>query len=316
MEWDIRNSILDNSVSPNCLIQHIATDGVYFKSSRTVSYVVIVPGSRQTVVISCSQPGTFYLTNVADTSLRPDLTVLNNRYQQNMVTLVVSGSSQSSLSELSLSLSLITRPSYLNDLTSTSANVYLSLSASTSSSLRIGTDCSYISYSSQTCQTESFSGKRGVNGTYSYITTVSSITQLQLYTSASATTALRIHANTGQIVASPDTAYFGNLGDWRDTFPVRPLKYSSSPLIVAYKVNSQPGETLIHSCNLYAEDSGVATSYFSTAEYISQCVYAADGCSILKSTTTLNDLGNGVWLGTLVVLAGIVVTTHWKELIN
>jgi FtsP/CotA-like multicopper oxidase with cupredoxin domain len=94
----------------------IASDGIYFTEARSVNYVAFVPATRQTVIISCSSPGTYYLTNYPDDQTRSGITDNETRFYQNMVTLVVSASTYND-NKLTASLSTISRPYYLADLT-------------------------------------------------------------------------------------------------------------------------------------------------------------------------------------------------------
>ena len=122
LELDIRDSIQASTVSSRCSITHIATDGVYFSSARTVSYVVLAQASRQTIIVKCTTPGMYYLTNYPDNTLRPGLVDDEIRFSQNIITLTVTGTVLNTNAVQSLILSTIARPYYLNDLTGISSS--------------------------------------------------------------------------------------------------------------------------------------------------------------------------------------------------
>ncbi|KAJ3292271.1 hypothetical protein HDU76_007181, partial [Blyttiomyces sp. JEL0837] len=88
LELDIRESVQGASVTNKCTMTQIASDGIYFTKSRSVKYVTFVPSTRQSIIISCSSPGTYYFTNVPDDVLRNGFTDNETRFQQNMVTII------------------------------------------------------------------------------------------------------------------------------------------------------------------------------------------------------------------------------------
>ena len=138
---------------------HLASDGVYFKTARSAKYICLLPAMRATVILSCSSNGTFYLTNYPDMALRADLTDNETRFQQSLLTLVVTTNTSKAYNPTlakSIDLSTITRPNYLSDLmtASVSNNWQLSVNQPDSSQkiswmtggrnwLGMGTDCSF-----------------------------------------------------------------------------------------------------------------------------------------------------------------------------
>ncbi|KAJ1557534.1 hypothetical protein HK405_015777, partial [Cladochytrium tenue] len=129
LELDIREQVQGASITEKCNMTQIASDGVYFNSTRPRSFVALLPSSRTSVVVSCSVPGTYYLTNVPDTALRPDITANETRFQQSLVTLVVTTNSSYTAPTTSvaatLDLASIQRPVYLTDMTTSAATAAL-----------------------------------------------------------------------------------------------------------------------------------------------------------------------------------------------
>jgi len=113
IEIEIRSQIGGGSTA--CTMNLLAIDGVYLSSARQVTYVVMVQSQRASISVNCPSAGTYYLQTNADLASRPGVAATEARFNQNLVTLKVSGGSGGASSVPNLSQ--IKRPSYLSDLT-------------------------------------------------------------------------------------------------------------------------------------------------------------------------------------------------------
>ncbi|KAJ3266664.1 hypothetical protein HDU77_011413 [Chytriomyces hyalinus] len=281
IELDIRDSPQASSVSSSCSLVQIASDGIYFTSVRTLGYVAMVPGNRVSIIIQCTKPGTFYLTNVPDDSLRPGITDNETRFQQSMVTLVVGGTETTEFTSYSsLDLSTIVRPTQLKDTLNTVVTSKWELSveqepATTRSMtwLGMGSDCSIestgrdsdgtaTSASSNTnCQYLSFPGELSTTGPYRHITYVGAVDELIINGRGKSAHSVHIHVNHFQVVSddmSDDAQrYFYRIGDWRDTIPAVPGRVK-----VRQNVQDFSGEVVVHCHFLMHEDMGMMATYY------------------------------------------------------
>ncbi|KAJ3277974.1 hypothetical protein HDU76_010090, partial [Blyttiomyces sp. JEL0837] len=222
LELDIRESVQGTSITTKCTITHIASDGIYFTKSRSAKYVTFVPSTRQSIIISCSSPGTYYFTNVPDDTLRPGFTDNETRFQQNMVTLIVTGTATQS-TPFSIDLSTIPRPTWLSDLTNAVATSFWELNVEQPAQgeiikfmdgktwLGIGSNCtSWATGRADTvvpdadtntnCKYMPFYGSQGATGDYRYITKLNAINELLLHGRGKSPHSLHIHVNHFQIV--------------------------------------------------------------------------------------------------------------------
>ncbi|KAI8835380.1 Cupredoxin [Chytriomyces cf. hyalinus JEL632] len=281
IELDIRDSPQASSVSSSCSLVQIASDGIYFTSVRTLGYVAMVPGNRVSIIIQCTKPGTYYLTNVPDDSLRPGLTDNETRFQQSMVTLVVGGTEATAFTSYdSLDLSTITRPVQLKDTLNTVVTSKWELSVEQEPAttrgmtwLGMGSNCSITSTgrgsdgtatpasSNTNCQYLSFPGELSTSGPYRHITYVGAVDELTINGRGKSPHSVHIHVNHFQVISDglrgDAQRYFYRIGDWRDTIPAFPGKVK-----VRQNVQDFSGEVVVHCHFLMHEDMGMMATYY------------------------------------------------------
>ncbi|KAJ3396938.1 hypothetical protein HDU80_009796 [Chytriomyces hyalinus] len=281
IELDIRDSPQASSVSSSCSLVQIASDGIYFTSVRTLGYVAMVPGNRVSVIIQCTKPGTFYLTNMPDDSLRPGLTDNETRFQQSMVTLVVGGAETVAFTSYdSLDLSTIVRPVQLKDTLNTVVTSKWELSVEQEPGttrgmtwLGMGSNCSITSAgrgsdgtatpasSNTNCQYLSFPGELSTTGPYRHITYVGAVDELTINGRGKSPHSVHIHVNHFQVISDglrgDAQRYFYRIGDWRDTIPAFPGKVK-----VRQNVQDFSGEVVVHCHFLMHEDMGMMATYY------------------------------------------------------
>ncbi|KAJ3228414.1 hypothetical protein HDU81_006178 [Chytriomyces hyalinus] len=281
IELDIRDSPQASTVSSSCSLVQIASDGIYFTSVRTLGYVAMVPGNRVSIIIQCTKPGTYYLTNMPDDVLRPGLTDNETRFQQSMVTLVVGGTSETKFTSYdSLNLSTIVRPAQLKDTLNTVVTSKWELSveqepASTRAMtwLGMGSNCSLTSTgrasdgeaapasANTNCQYLSFPGELSTNGPYRHITYVGAVDELTINGRGKSPHSVHIHVNHFQVISDglgeDSNRYFYRIGDWRDTIPAFP-----GMIKVRQNVQDFSGEVVVHCHFLMHEDMGMMATYY------------------------------------------------------
>ncbi|KAJ3244248.1 hypothetical protein HDU77_009984 [Chytriomyces hyalinus] len=281
IELDIRDSPQASSVSSSCSLVQIASDGIYFTSVRTLGYVAMVPGNRVSIIIQCTKPGTYYLTNVPDDSLRPGLTDNETRFQQSMVTLVVGGTETVAFTSYdSLDLSTIVRPVQLKDTLNTVVTSKWELSVEQEPGttrgmtwLGMGSNCSITSTgrgsdgtatpasANTNCQYLSFPGELSTTGPYRHITYVGAVDELTINGRGKSPHSVHIHVNHFQVISDglrgDAQRYFYRIGDWRDTIPAFPGKVK-----VRQNVQDFSGEVVVHCHFLMHEDMGMMATYY------------------------------------------------------
>ncbi|KAJ3228413.1 hypothetical protein HDU81_006177 [Chytriomyces hyalinus] len=281
IELDIRDSPQASTVSSSCSLVQIASDGIYFTSVRTLGYVAMVPGNRVSIIIQCTKPGTYYLTNMPDDVLRPGLTDNETRFQQSMVTLVVGGTSETKFTSYdSLNLSTIVRPAQLKDTLNTVVTSKWELSveqepASTHAMtwLGIGSNCTIASAGrgsdgtapaaseNTNCQYLSFPGELSTKGPYRHISYVGAVDELTINGRGKSPHSVHIHVNHFQVISDElggdAKRFFYRIGDWRDTIPAFPGKIK-----VRQNVQDFSGEVVLHCHFLMHEDMGMMATYY------------------------------------------------------
>ncbi|KAJ3027651.1 UNVERIFIED_CONTAM: hypothetical protein HDU68_003409 [Siphonaria sp. JEL0065] len=287
IELDIRDSISGTSVSTQCSMLQIASDGVYFTTPRTVQYVAFLPSNRATIIIQCKTPGTYYLTNYPDDSLRPGITDNETRFHQNMVTLVVTGSTSSSFSSTSsLTLKTIPLPAFFSDLQKTTPNTKWQLSveqtpgnallAGGKAWLGVGNECTFeaqgrsdtqakAAETNTNCSYVPFPGALGDTGTYRHISYIGAIDELTINGRGKSPHMIHVHVNHMQIISDPFAdskfRYFYQLGDWKDTVPAL-----VGQVVVRQNLTTFSGEIVLHCHYLMHEDMGMmGTTYIRPA---------------------------------------------------
>ncbi|KAJ3244958.1 hypothetical protein HDU78_010131 [Chytriomyces hyalinus] len=268
IELDIRDSPQASSVSSSCSLVQIASDGIYFTSVRTLGYVAMVPGNRVSIIIQCTKPGTFYLTNMPDDSLRPGITDNETRFQQSMVTLVVGGTETTEFTSYSsLDLSTIVRPTQLKDTLNTVVTSKWELSVEQEpgstrpiTGIGMGSECGIESTDSN-CQYLSFPGELSTTGPYRHITYVGAVDELIINGRGKSAHSVHIHVNHFQVVSDQmfddGQRYFYRIGDWRDTIPAVPGRVK-----VRQNVQDFSGEVVVHCHFLMHEDMGMMATYY------------------------------------------------------
>lgn len=283
IELEIRTAI--SSGSKACTMTHLATDGVYFTSARVVSFIVLVPASRASFIVSCSTPGTYYLQTLADLVNRPNVGDTEIRFNQNLLTLIVASSTFTAPGTIP-NLSTIVRPFYLTDLTSASTKISGKWEMSTQQPehpdrmwIGIGSNCTLSSFGRATdvagsspadnknCGYLPFPGQSGTTGNYRHIGQVDTVEQLTVWGRGKSPHTIHIHVNHLQIISQTSdqgmdnySGVFGQIGDWRDTIPA-----IVGSTVVRYLLNKYTGEIVLHCHFLFHEDMGMmATIYSST----------------------------------------------------
>ncbi|KAJ3232953.1 hypothetical protein HDU78_006731 [Chytriomyces hyalinus] len=251
IELDIRDSPQASSVSSSCSLVQIASDGIYFTSAKTLGYVAMMPGNRASIIIQCTKPGTYYLTNIPS-----------------MVTLVVGGTETTAFTSYdSLDLSTIVRPVQLKDTLNTVVTSKWELSVEQEpgstrpiTGIGMGSECGIESTDSN-CQYLSFPGELSTTGPYRHITYVGAVDELVINGKGSSAHSVHIHVNHFQVVSdelrSDAERYFYRIGDWRDTIPAFPGKVK-----VRQNVQDFSGEVVVHCHFLMHEDMGMMATYY------------------------------------------------------
>lgn len=122
LEIELRTGLNGTGSTSSCSMYVIALDGVYLNATRAVTYVVMYPAQRTSIIVTCNTAGTYYLQSFPDLSTRYGLSDTETRFSQNLLTLVVAGTASTSTSLPDLST--IPRPGYLSDLQNVSPDAY------------------------------------------------------------------------------------------------------------------------------------------------------------------------------------------------
>ncbi|TPX31479.1 hypothetical protein SmJEL517_g05185 [Synchytrium microbalum] len=283
IEFDIRESIGASSVTTHCDMSQIAIDSIYLSSMRSVSYVVLPPAGRTSVIITCRVGGTYYLQSYPDLVLRPDVTANETRFYQNLATLTVTGTTTTS-TLTTISFSTIPRPSHMSDLQSTTAASKWTLGIDQTGAgnyawLGIGSNCTLGSFGRATeettidqtyCQYVAFPGEQGTSGQYRHTSKLGTVEELDIWGRGGSAHPIHMHVTHLQIVSfydastqsynaanNPYVKYYGQLGDWRDTVPALPGKTT-----VRYTMTRYTGEIVVHCHFLAHEDTGMMSTIY------------------------------------------------------
>lgn len=142
-------SVSTATTSGECSSYLLAVDGVYLDTARSgphVDHLVLVQAQRVSLAVKCDTAGTYFL----QTAYSSSVTNYEAASVQNLVTLVVSGGAVS-MSAPTADQTSISKPWYLNDLTSTASSASWSIAveqtgccddAAATYWLGIGDDCS------------------------------------------------------------------------------------------------------------------------------------------------------------------------------
>jgi FtsP/CotA-like multicopper oxidase with cupredoxin domain len=292
-----------NSGNLGCSMTLLALDGVYLTNPRSVKYVVMVPGSRASISVICNSAGTYYLQSYADFSLRGGFIDNEIRFNQNLLTLNVSGATSNlqTANGMNLALNKIVRPDYLSDLINQDIKNMWEISVDQTRANRdtawigMGNNCTITSFgratdsddydprSNTNCNYLTFPGQLGTTGKYRHTGIVGSNEQLNIWGRGKSPHTLHIHVNHFQFYSHVSdngndeySQFFGQKGDWRDTVPALPGKLS-----IRYNLNKFEGEVIMHCHFLMHEDMGMMASFYAGSKF---CNYP-DTCYISSSVS-------------------------------
>jgi FtsP/CotA-like multicopper oxidase with cupredoxin domain len=321
LELEIRDAI--NAGNSACTITLIAYDGVYFTEARSVAYNIMVPGQRTSAVITCSTPGTYYFQTYANDVMRYKVMDDEIRFNQNLLTLVVTAGD--STATAIPSLSSIVRPAYLNDLRTVTPKSSWEISVDQDGAgnymwFGIGKDCTIQTFgrgtanvgyqASTTCKYSAFPGQLTNTGTYRHTGTVGTVEQLKIWGRGASPHTIHIHVNHFQIInhASGNNGeddylrYYGAAGDWRDTVPAL-----EGYVTTRYTLNQFEGEIVLHCHFLAHEDMGMMATFYAgskSCNYPDTCKASpVDGTNEASSESSwLNISGATVLISLLIAL--------------
>ena len=117
LELEIRSSILSNAPTNQCSMVLLALDGVYLTSSRVVTHLPLLQGSRAAIVVRCLTAGQYYLMSVSEADPRSPyypIGTLESKSVQVLISLKIKGAAATA-SGPTFYLGSIPRPSYLQN---------------------------------------------------------------------------------------------------------------------------------------------------------------------------------------------------------
>jgi len=298
IDVEIRTAI--NGGSSACTMVVLALDGVYLRTARTVTFVVMIPAQRASIMVTCPTAGTYYMQTNPNMQTRPDAGDYEIRFAQNLLTLQVSGSTVSSAA--TPDLSTIVRPTYLNDLTSVTTTNTWELSIEQTKAPRdmawlgMGSNCSfagtgrgsdpnlpdYDPTTNTNCKYEVFPGVV-LNSTttgFRHKGTVDTVEELTINGRGLTPHSIHVHVHHMQVISDSSNKYqptFGQYGDFRDTVPALVGRVK-----VRYTMNRFAGESVVHCHFLFHEDMGMMGSIYAGSN---TCAYPASGCESVSPTT-------------------------------
>lgn len=254
LELELRTAIGAGAPATDrlCKLYLIALDGVYLPQPRPVDFLALLAGQRASLLLTCSRPGIYFLQSHANHTARPadGFGPAYVRYEQNFVTVVVSGPAGDSppLPDLSL----IPHAASLEDLQPLAGTAVSRWEMSTdqrgappyTSWLGVGQNCSVDAARSEAlCKYAPFRGAQlAPDGAYRHTAHggADSVEEVAVYGRWRTQAGMHLQAGPVQVVGyqpfaggSPDAfaLWWGQLGDWRDTLPTLP-----GVLLVRYKV--------------------------------------------------------------------------------
>ncbi|XP_077997330.1 multicopper oxidase mco-like [Glandiceps talaboti] len=236
-------------VLPGCDMHLIARDGVYRSQPSHVEVVILFPGSRADVVVSCAFAGTFSLHSERNHSLDYMFRAFsrNNRFiQEGLVVLKVSPNFSP---VMPLPSRLPTLPTYLGGhdeviLSGLRANYKGSEADYTIKCHHFRSTCEHL-YNGVSFE--------GVSN-YSYSTESGNVEEWLLSGGPTILHPIHVHANHFQILFANSTGegVLYEIGEWRDTLPI------DGTMLIRIKFDNRfYGPVVIHNSFLEFEDSGM-----------------------------------------------------------
>lgn len=303
---ELEMSTTDGGNVRACSMQLLALDGVYLKLPRMVEVIVMVPATRASVIVTCTDAGTYYLQSRKG-AVSAFVAEDSQRYTQTMLVLQVSGATKYMLGPTSESFSKILRPSYLADLTNVSPDTHWELSVVSSTYvvgapsvnwIGMGTDCSLRCGSNcaaevqivnpDKCVHEAWHHENGHGpaNQYRHRSKVGQVEEMVINNIGNQHP-VHVHVNHFQVLRyepqpTPERAFsqddfyaFGEAGDWRDTFPSL-----SGRVYTKYRADTYAGETVVHCHFILHEDRGMMGAF-----------YIDDACPVTTNQLPLYDPG-------------------------
>ena len=275
LEIELRTTVsLNGATGENaCTMMLISLDGVFLHSgARTVTHVLLMPGSRAGVAVMCSEAGEYYLqSNPTERASTFDVGFL-----QNLVTWYVTadGGDDGTTTAPTLAADEIVRPNYLQDLQEVSG-VVSEWQISTrqggvvggGNHMGVGTDCATTDTD---CPQIAFgfpesddSTRHLENFPYRHVGRLCDIEDVVINGNGGTPHPMHFHVNHFQLISYTGNgvlADWGEVGDWRDTIPSL-----AGPTRFRHALDGHGGNVMVHCHFLWHEDQGMMDRYYVAA---------------------------------------------------
>ena len=303
LELEVRTGVaLNGGGEPACSLRLLALDGVFLNSGvRAVDHVCMPPGGRASVAVLCATAGTFYLqSNPMGRAADHEASFL-----QNLVSLSVAAASGGAPNaEPAWGYADITRPPYLQDLRAKSAAATWQMSVEQTGVtgggawLGVGSDCAITATGrdgaeatdpSSNCPHVAFgypeaatAGRALADYPYRHVGRLCDVEDVVVHGRGATPHPMHIHVNHFQIVAyerngmdatgEAQFAAWGELGDWRDTFPAL-----AGTVTMRHVLDKYGGNIMVHCHFLPHEDMGMMDRFWVGAAETVRCTASGGG---------------------------------------
>ena len=276
LEIELRTTVsLNGATGENaCTMMLISLDGVFLHSgARTVTHVLLVPGSRAGVAVMCSEAGEYYLqSNPTERASALDVGFL-----QNLVTwsVTANGGDDGTTTAPTLATDEIVLPNYLQDLQGVSG-VVSEWQLSTrqggvvggGNHLGVGTDCAATPAD---CPQIAFGFPESDDSTrhlenfhYRHVGRLCDIEDVVINGNGATPHPMHFHVNHFQLISysgnANTLANWGEVGDWRDTIPAL-----NGVTRFRHALDGHGGNVMVHCHFLWHEDQGMMDRYYVAA---------------------------------------------------